>query len=160
MAKAGRNRVCTISITIQWCEANDDGQARDATFSLKPSVTTKGKQGSGAKSRSDEYPDRSRRVNTQRTVLRLLPTDRIVLDALHARVPRNKRMTPAVSVRELVAECGISRRQMQICLRRLEKMKIIKRLIERSSLGSQEGYRYQVSQVMLHKWIKSVDKKH
>lgn len=154
MIKASRNRVCTISITIEWCDAND----ADATYSLKPNVIARGKENLRAKSQSNEHSDRSRRAHSQRTVLPLLPTDRIVLDALRARVPRNKRMTPAVSVRELVAECRISRRQTQICLRRLEAMKIIRRLTEGSSLGNQEGYKYQVSQAMFQRWMKSVDK--
>jgi hypothetical protein len=154
MVKASRNRVCTISITIEWCDANDS-EVTEATSILKPSATARGKQNLRAKSQSNEYPNRPQRVLPQRTVLRLLPTDRIVLDALRARVPRNKRMTPAVSVRELAAECRISRRQMQICLRRLEAMKIIRRFTEGSGLGSQEGYKYQVSQGMFQRWMKS-----
>ena len=155
MVKASRNRICTISITIEWCDAND-AEATEATFSLKPNVIARGQQNLRAKSQRNAYSDRSRQAHPQRTVLRLLPTDRIVLDALRARVPRNKRMTPAVSVRELVAEGRISRRQTQICLRRLEAMKIIRRLSEGSSLGNQEGYKYQVSQAMFQRWMKSV----
>lgn len=154
--KDNRNRVCTVSITIQWCEANN-GQVTDAIRNIKSAVIAKTKQNIGVKLQSDEYFNRSRRVITPRSISRLLPTDRIVLDALRARVPRNKRTTPAVSIRELVAECMISRRQVQICLRRLEEIKIIRRLIEGSSLGNQEGYRYQVSQAMFRRWMKSVD---
>lgn len=159
MVKASSNRVCIISITIQWCDAND-AEATETTCRIKPTVTAaRGRQNLRPKSQSDKYPAQSQQAHTQRTVLRLLPTDRIVLDALRARVPRNKRMTPAVRVGELVAECRISRRQTQICLRRLEAMNIIRRLTEGSSLGNQEGYRYRVSQAMFQRWVKSIDKK-
>lgn len=145
--------MCTVSITIQWYEAND-GRIREDAYIFKTGVKAKDKWHTGDKPRRGEFPDRSPQVRARRATPRLLPTDRIVLDALRAHVPRNKKTTPAVSIRELVEECRISRRQTQICLRRLEEMKIIKRLTEGSSLGTQEGYRYQVSQAMFRRWSK------
>lgn len=155
MAKADRNKVCIVSITIQWCEAND-GHTREADRNPELGIPTKSKQNTERGSRSDEFTNRSRQVHVSRTIDRLRPTDRIVLDALRAHMPENKRVTPAVRISQLVSECMISRRQVQICLRRLEGMKIIRRLTNSSSLGSQEGNRYQVSKAMFHRWIKSV----
>jgi predicted transcriptional regulator len=67
-----------------------------------------------------------------------------VLDALRARLPRNKKMTPAVTIKELVDDCMISRRQVQICLRRLDEKGIINRFAEEAVLGNPKGYRYRI----------------
>lgn len=76
----------------------------------------------------------------------LLPTDRIVLNALHARIPWGEHTTELVCVRELAVECEISRRQVQICIKRLTEKRLIKRLVDEKNIGSNNGYRYWISE--------------
>ena len=80
---------------------------------------------------------------------RLLPSDRVVLNSLRARILPGAQVTTLVRTLELEAECEISRRQVQICLKRLSEKGIIKRIIEGRGVGSQEGYRYQISHELL-----------
>ena len=75
----------------------------------------------------------------------LLPTDRVILDALRRRVLRGTQTTIPVRNGELAAECEISRRQVQICLKRLTDRRLIKRLIDESGVGAHAGYRYLMS---------------
>lgn len=81
----------------------------------------------------------------QKSRKQLLPTDRVILDALRRRVPPGEQITVPVRNSELAAECEISRRQVQICLRRLTDRRLIKRLIGELDVGSHVGYRYQMS---------------
>ena len=67
-----------------------------------------------------------------------------MFNALLQRVPRGKSMTLPVRVKELMIECEISRRQVQICLRRLAEMGLIRRLTDDIGLGSQKGFRYEI----------------
>lgn len=73
---------------------------------------------------------------------RLRPTDKLVLDALRARVPEGSAETAPVTVRELMGECLISRRQVGICLRRLNEKGMINRVGDDALSGRAEGYRY------------------
>jgi DNA-binding MarR family transcriptional regulator len=75
---------------------------------------------------------------------RLLPSDRVILDALRARLPKGEQVTKPVRTRELIDVCEISRRQVQICLRRLEEKGLIKRILDGTYIGQQSGYRYQI----------------
>lgn len=81
----------------------------------------------------------------------LRPTDRLVLNALRARVPEGGQVTQSVRLQELIEECAISRRQVQICLKRLTESGLIERLLEGVSLGSSNGYSYKISQDILKK---------
>lgn len=75
---------------------------------------------------------------------RLRPSDRLVLIALCAKVPEGTSITPPVRVRELMEECSISRKQVQICLKRLGEKRMISRITKGVTVGSQEGYRYRI----------------
>lgn len=144
MAKAGRNKVHSISILIQWCEV-DGGQADDSHYSPQPTVVTQSQQRPEAGVRCAERHDPTRRP-APRTTSRLLPTDRLVLGALLDRIPQGETLTPPIRLRELMEECSISRRQVQICLRRLGERGMISRLTEGVPLGNRDGYRYSVTQ--------------
>ncbi len=156
MARSNKGKIHTVSIIIQWREesvelANDESnklQLKEASLRrrVKKRVRYSGKK-NGLHNKIAKRPNK-----------RLLPSDRVVLNALRAYVPLGKHVTTPVRTRELTSVCEISRRQVQICLRRLAEKKIIKRLAEGSSFSNQEGYRYQISQTMFQKWIKSVDK--
>jgi hypothetical protein len=149
MVKVLGNRICTVSILIQWTDG-DNIQEEDAVGSLKADVPVQGRQKKEAKARSGQRADMLSLVPRPGITPRLLSTDRIVLAALHQRVPQGKTVTPAVSIKELVAECVISRRQVQICLKRLIEKGLIKRISEGLNLGSQKGYRYQISRDVIH----------
>lgn len=75
---------------------------------------------------------------------RLLATDRIVLDALRARLSEGSTETPPVRVRELMGECSISRRQVGICLKRLNEKGQILRVGNGKLAGTTEGFRYRI----------------
>lgn len=96
----------------------------------------------------DEHT-RPRHEHTPQLPVRLRPTDRLVLNALRARVPEGGQITKPIRLQELVDECAISRRQEQICLKRLTEMALINRLSDGMSLGNKEGYPYKLSQALL-----------
>lgn len=146
MAKPGKGKTHTVSIIIQWHEGDEDitdSTPSDSEFRVKSlSRNFDGEaQGAGQHSPQD--------VPAQHSKNRLLPSDRIVLDALRARVPNGEKVTTFVRTRELETECGISRRQIQICLKRLSEKGYIKRLFDDINPGSTDGYRYQVSTAAL-----------
>ncbi len=85
------------------------------------------------------------RATARKCEKQLLPSDRVILDALRRRVPQGEQVTTPVRNGELMEECEISRRQVQICLKRLTDRRLIKRLIGESDVGSHAGYRYLVS---------------
>jgi predicted transcriptional regulator len=156
MGRTSKGKVYTVSIIIQWREEDAelaDGDSNNSQFK-KSALCQRVKKVAGY---SDKKSD-SRNKGVVRFGNRLLPSDRVVLDALCAYVPNGKRVTTPVRTRELVAACEISRRQVQICLRRLAEMKIIRRLTKGTSSGNQEGYRYQVSQAMCRRRVSSVAK--
>lgn len=88
----------------------------------------------------------TRKVEISQSKDRLLPTDKLVLYALHSRVALGEAVTPPVRVRELAEECSISRKQVQICLKRLGEKRLISRITKGVTVGSQEGYRYRILQ--------------
>jgi|SRR5215213_5412809 len=145
MVKADRNRVFTISIVIQWCE-QDDEEAENNRGRPHCKSAAQDQQRTRAKVRKAERPIGTKRMRTPNTPSRLLSTDKLVLNALHARILHGEAITPPVRLRELMEECSISRRQVQICLRRLSERGMITRITEGVTLGSQEGYRYHVLQ--------------
>jgi hypothetical protein len=146
MVRTTKGKIHTVSIVIQWHEEDAelaDSDSNNLQFkesSLCPRVK---KVAGYADKKSDSH-----NKGAVRSGNRLLPSDRVVLNALCAYVPSGKRVTTPVRTRELVTACEISRRQVQICLRRLAEMKIIRRLTKGTSSGNQEGFRYQVSQAM------------
>jgi hypothetical protein len=156
MVRPSKGKIHTVSIIIQWHEEDvelADSDSNNLHFKeslLCPRV----KKVAGY---TDKKSD-SHNKGVVRSGSRLLPSDRVVLNALCAYVPNGKRVTTPVRTRELVAACEISLRQVQICLRRLAEMKIIRRLTKGTSSGNQEGYRYQVSQAMCQRRVSSVAK--
>jgi hypothetical protein len=156
MVRASKGKIHTVSIIIQWRE-------EDAALADSDSENLRFKESSLCQrvKKVARYTDKksdSHNKGAVRSGKRLLPSDRVVLNALCAYVPSGKHVTTPVRMRELVATCEISRRQVQICLRRLAEMKIIRRLTKGTSSGNQEGYRYQVSQAMCPRRVNSVAK--
>lgn len=91
-----------------------------------------------------DKPCRAPQVEVSRLSNRLRSSDRLVLIALRSRVPEGTSITQLVRVRELMEECSISRKQVQICLKRLSEKKMISRITKGVIVGSQEGYRYRI----------------
>lgn len=87
---------------------------------------------------------RASQVKVSQLSNRLRPSDKLVLIALRAKVPEGTLITPPVRVRDLMEECSISRKQVQICLKRLGEKRMISRITKGVIVGSQEGYRYRV----------------
>lgn len=144
MAKADRNRIHSISILIQWWET-DSGQADDSHYSLQSTVTIQSQQ-QPKTDRRDVAGSNLIQGTAPRATSHLLPTDRLVLRAIRDKVPQGETVTPPIRLRELMKVCSISRRQVQICLRRLGEKGVIERLTEGVALGNQEGYQYRVLQ--------------
>jgi len=88
--------------------------------------------------------DVTRKAEPLQAGSRLHPTDKLVFDFLHARVRQGEAETPPIKVRELMEACLISRRQVGICLRRLNEKGMISRVVEETLSRSQEGYRYRI----------------
>lgn len=146
MDKFGKRKKQTVSITIQWCEEEPILKGKDARALLAPSAQP---QLSPESTDADEVLHSHPTLRAQLHSKRLLPSDRVVLNSLRARILPGTQVTTLVRTRELEAECEISRRQVQICLKRLTERGIIRRIIEGRGVGSQEGYRYQISQDLL-----------
>jgi hypothetical protein len=142
MAKHGKGKTHTVSIIIQWHE--EDAEATNNAPSDSNFESASLSQRLNEETAHDERQNSTQDVSVQRSSNRLLPSDRVVLDALRARIPRGGQVTTLVRIRELEAECGISRRQVQICLKRLSEKGFIKRLLEDASPGSTDGYQYQI----------------
>jgi hypothetical protein len=143
MAKPGKGKTHTVSIVIQWHEEGadiTDSPPDDSEFRVK-SLSQSLDEGAAYDERQHSTQD----IAAQRSSKRLLPSDRVVLDALRARIPQGEKVTRLVRTRELETECGISRRQVQICLKRLSEKGFIKRLLVDSAPGNTDGYRYQLS---------------
>jgi hypothetical protein len=129
--------VRSITVTIRW---HEQGQAAELILHEEES-------GIGSRAeRNGELPSdngkRLPRAASEKSKRKLLPTDRVILDALRKRVPRGDRVTVPVRNGELMEECSISRRQVQICLKRLTGKRLIKRLVNETDIGSHTGYRY------------------
>lgn len=144
----------TLDITLQ-------GVAADSTISIrvqldgvekKRALTGTPGNGTAEIGRSDLSSDKKKRRapaakgDSARTTDRLRPTDKLVLDALRARVPEGAAETAPVTVRELMGECFISRRQVGICLRRLNEKGMINRVGDDALSGRAEGYRYRIQE--------------
>lgn len=140
MDKVSKRKVHTVSVTIQWYEeeAITDGE------NCKPGHNT-----AAGKSRDSSSPHSILKTDAKLPSKRLLPSDRIVLNALRQRVAKGKQVTTRVRTRDLEVECEISRRQVQICVKRLIEKGFIKRLIENTDWGGAEGYRYHLSKEVL-----------
>jgi hypothetical protein len=134
--------VRSITVTIRWREEEQE-QATEITLhegELRTSLS--GQKGRELSSGSTK---RLPSAAAEKSGKQLLPTDRVILNALCRRVPQGGQITAPVRNGELAAECEISRRQVQICLKRLMEKRLIKRLINESGIGSHAGYRYLVS---------------
>ncbi len=150
MAKVSRGKVHTLSITIQWRE--DEAELAEGTSNgSKFDKIAQSRQLITKAAYVNAKPANLSHTSATRSGKRLLPSDRVVLNALCARVPKGNRVTTLVRTRELQEECEISQRQVQICLRRLNEKGLIKRLSEGEVGGSQEGYHYQLSQDVLQR---------
>jgi ribosomal protein S25 len=140
------NKVKSISVVIQWddqaCGKEDAPLISEHSTAIQSNVATNAAACSSKKNR------RSRRATVPRSPDRLLPTDRLILNALLARIPQGKQITKPVRLQELMEECEISRSQARICLKRLTEKGLIKRISDGVKLGSQEGYSYKISPVL------------
>lgn len=142
MAKPGKLKMHTVSITIQWREA-DTEIAYSNPGSSNPNATSLGQRLKEGAAYDNEQCG-MQNEGARPTYKRLLPSDRIVLNALRSRLSRGEQVTTLVRTRELMVECDISRRQVQICLKRLSERGLIKRLVDAENVGSNVGYRYQI----------------
>lgn len=145
MTKVGKGKVYTITILIQWQE-DDDADAEGVARAVPSNAAARNKQGRNYATPHVSEGKRAVHVSGRRSQERLRPTDRLVLGALRASISEGTQMTVPVSVRELMAECDISRRQVQICLKRLSEKGLIERLINAADLGSHKGCRYQIAE--------------
>jgi hypothetical protein len=129
--------VRSITVTIRWHER---GQAAELILHEEEL----GIDSRAEKSR--EWPlsngKRLPREATDKSGKPLLPTDRLILNALRRRAPRGELSTVHVRNSELMEECSISRRQVQICLKRLTEKGLIKRLVDGADVGATTGCRY------------------
>lgn len=139
------DKVSSISICIQWQKAPDYITA-NSSHSLT-SNREELNQHPAAVTPVREDLHQTHHINTSQPRDRLRPTDRLVLYALHARVPQGQKTTIPVRLHELMDECSISRKQVQICLKRLAEKGIISRVTEGVVVGTQEGYSYRISQI-------------
>jgi hypothetical protein len=143
MNNGSKSKIYIVSIIVQLHDDVSRVEVDSSAFKLKISANSR------KRVREAEGRDASRhqpsKIYEERTNKHLLPSDRIVLNALRSRVPKGSDVTVPVSVRELMEECTISRRQVQICLKRLSEKELAKRLFKPANLGSHNGYCYQIS---------------
>lgn len=132
----------SITVTILWREGKQEQATEITLHDVEPLTPLRGQE-----SRELSLGNRKglQAVAVEKSGKQLLPSDRVILDALRKRVPQGEQMTVPVRNSELAAECEISRRQVQICLKRLTHRRMIKRLIGESGVGSHAGYRYLMS---------------
>lgn len=147
MAKPAKRKVHTVCVTIRWCD--DEVVAEDEHGSGIPATLAQSQQHIERSIGYNEALHNVSKLSASLPSKRLLPSDRVVLNALRARVPQGKQITSQVRVRELEAECEISRRQVQICVKRLIEKGLIKRVIEDTNLGNASGNRYHLSKDVL-----------
>jgi hypothetical protein len=131
----------TICIRVQ-LHGETGGVEEIRTRRSKPSKRSADQEHADVISHKQEDRDITRRAQPLRAGSRLHPTDKLVFDFLHARVRQGEAKTPPIRVRELMEACLISRRQVGICLRRLNEKGMISRVVEQTLSRSQEGYRY------------------
>jgi DNA-binding MarR family transcriptional regulator len=147
MTKVSTGKVYTITILIQWQDGDDAGRQNIAR-GAKSNRASRKQRGANYASHHVSDSRRDFHIPEQSSKGRLRPTDRLVLGALRANVSEGTLVTVPISVRELVAECQISRRQVQICLKRLIEKELIERLINAEDWGSHKGCRYRIVEAM------------
>jgi hypothetical protein len=147
MTKVGKGKVYTITILIQWQEG-DDADKQNITRCAKSNKVSRKQRGTNYASPHGPDSRRDFHVSEQSSKGRLRPTDKLVLGALRANVSKGTLVTVPISVRELGAECQISRRQVQICLKRLIEKELIERLVNADDWGSRKGCRYRMVEAM------------
>jgi hypothetical protein len=145
--RVDKGNVCRVSIDIQW--DGDDENYKSRAIYGKGLTKTDPPDHRSTSTRIDRSSISNSTEDARPLAVRLHPTDRLVLNALHARLPKGKRITSPVRLRELMGECGISRSQARICLRRLAEKEIVKRVTEGVALGSHVGYRYELFRYVL-----------
>lgn len=146
MDKVSKHKIHSVSVTIRWCE---EAVATDGEHcSLELNIAARNSQ-DATEAVGRKLPHGVTETGARSRGKRLLPSDRIVLDALRQRIPKGEQVTTMVRTRDLEAECELSRRQVQICVKRLKERGLIKRLIEGTDSGSTGGYRYQLSKDVL-----------
>jgi hypothetical protein len=147
-----REEMTTFDITLRGVSAESTISIRVQLHGVKETFRSGPKSRQGAADGLLSVPSSNKkkeRSHTQRgasvrSTNRLLPTDKLVLDSLRGRVPYGENETPPVRARELMGECSISRRQVGICLRRLNEKGMIIRVSEDSAPGRGDGYRYRI----------------
>lgn len=147
MDNTSKRKVHTVSVTIQWCEEEVTAVSRHSR--VAPTAVAEGQRHAARMADDGEAPRRMSEAGARLSGKRLLPSDRVVLNALRQRVPQGKQVTTLIRTRELEEECELSRRQVQICVRRLSEKGLIKRLSKNTDLGSTDGYRYHISKNVL-----------
>lgn len=133
----------TICIRIQ-LQGESGAVEEIRTHRSKPGTRLAGRDQAAEISHKQEDRDVTRRAEPLRAGSRLHPTDKLVFNFLYARVRQGEAETPPIRVRELMEACLISRRQVGICLRRLNEKGMISRVVEETLSRSQEGYRYRL----------------
>lgn len=147
MDRVGKRKIHIVSVTIQWCEEDATSEVKQDTVTHAPTAESQRSQ-----KRSRVYDEKLRDpldASARPHGKRLLSSDRVVLNALRQRVPRGKQVTTPVRTRELEVECELSRRQVQICIKRLSEKRFIKRLSNNADLGNTEGCRFHLSKDVL-----------
>lgn len=139
--------VNSVSVIIRWNEQANGKEVCPDT-SIHSTAAQSKHEANVAKNSTQNYTYSHRR-STSRSGDHLRPTDRLVLNALRARIPQGEQITNPVRVQELTEECGVSRRQAQICLKRLIERGLVERLINGLSAGRREGYAYKICPAVL-----------
>ncbi len=140
--ESGESTARSLSLVIRLC---DEAGVNEDSASLGLSKTKQRQRGESAPARVDVRHIRSCKAGTAPSRDRMLPSDRLVLNALLARVPQGKKVTRPVRLLEPMEECEISRSQARISLKRLNERGLVSRLLSGSCLGNQEGYSYKIS---------------
>lgn len=142
MAKLDKSKIRTISIIIHWCEADTEiGGYIPICSHMEAALREPQAKNIPAQDRR-KHNTLDKRMRSPRK--RMLPSDRVVLEALRARLPSGEQVTTPVRTREIMEVCEISRRQVQICLRRLIEKGYIKRLLQEDNLGNHTGHQYKL----------------
>lgn len=144
MSKVGKGKVYTITILIQW-QDDDVADIEDIARGVQSNTTSRNKGDRNYATPQGLKGKSAFHVSERHPQERLRPTDKLVLSALRASVSEGTQVTVPISVRELMVECQISRRQVQICLKRLIEKSLIERLVNAGDWGSHEGCRYQIA---------------
>jgi DNA-binding MarR family transcriptional regulator len=131
--------VRSITVTIHW---HDEEQEQATEITLQKGGVWTSLQRETSRKLLSRNKKTSSQISVGKPKSQLLPSDRVILDALLKRALHGDRITVPVRNGDLAAECEISRRQVQICLKRLIEKGLIKRLMEGADAGSNSGYRY------------------